>query len=246
MNTVPTGMQEARMGKVGFRLVILVCFVLGLALGSSNLYLRYERRQALAVIDSLNQVAVGTSGDAAVDAIIKAGGDKVEHCHDSQKLSDKASGSCQEVEQQYGVSFGLPHWLNRTMVEHPLVQQVTKYFGVHPWMVEVSLTRVNDAVKRIFFLSAAGRTDGATITSLTSVSSEDSPGSGQSPLYQVTYRQTRNLLPELHIWISPVLSLDERKRLATPNLKCLTTIRGCFETSEISPAAWGEYTRQSN
>lgn len=227
-------------------LCVSVVLVLICGLSILGLSLRNQRRRAVSVLDSLNQVTAGTTGDEAIALIIRAGGRRVGPCSPpTQGAGVGALASCNEAEEQYGVYFGVPDALNRLLYRHPILQYVLQCFGVHPWMAQASLIRREGKVTGFVYSVTALRKDGVYVASDVEVSSRLIREPGEPSLYRVGYDLKRNLIHRLHAWISPDLPLDERRRLATYKLDCLTTIRGCLDPGEISPGAWSEYVADS-
>jgi len=224
---------------VGAFLLLLVCTAAVCAIYSRN-----QRSRALRVMTSLNEVAVGTASEASIAAIVKSGAIRSVRCLNGEN-PQAAKEPCRETEEQYGLYLGFPYWLNRVFFEHPLLQYTFRYFEVHPWFVEISLTSRNGKINRIFCLTVVGRADRATVVSRIDILPKDLSEQSRDHLYTVFYVQERNLIPELHAWISPALPLQERTQLTDYRLDCLTTVKGCLEPAEISPRLWYEYKRQS-
>jgi|SRR6267154_1325145 len=245
MSTALDREQGKKSGR-GLCLWICISFVLLLLSGLSlfSCYLRGQVRKAVSAIDSLNKVATGTSGDAAVAALLNAGGRRFQPCQGAQRAGVGVT-TCNDADEgeEYGVYFGVPYELNHLLYEHPLLQYPLQCFGIHPWMAQLSLTKIDGKVTGLSYSVSAARKDGAYVISEVQVSPRPIRESGETTLYRINYSQRRNLIPDLFTWISPNLQLDERRRLATFRLKCLTTFRGCTEPQEISPGAWMEYSR---
>ena len=207
-------------------------------------YLRNQRQKAVNTLDDLNQVTSGTAGDAAVNMIIREGGSKAKPCLALLRAGAEKAVACNEAEKQYGIQFGLPDDLNRLLYRHPILQYPLQYFGIHPWWAELSLMRKEGEVTGLIYSVTTVGKDGAYVISNVQISSRFIRETGEPPLYRVGYELKRNLIHRLHIWISPELSIEERRRLATYNLDCLTTFHGCSEPKELNPGAWMEYSKQ--
>ena len=205
---------------------------------SCAIFSRYQIKKALMVITTLNHASIGTPSEASIAAIMNAGGSRSDHCLDGKRLNPGTSEPCEGSEEQYGIYLGLPYWLNHLAFELPIFQYGLRYFCVHPWFVEASLSTKSGRLTRIFYLTVATRVDRANVLSQVDISPRDLSEPDGGPPYSVSYVRRRNLIPELHVWISPVLPIQERIQLLDYKLDCLSTLKGCLEPAEISPGLW--------
>jgi hypothetical protein len=197
----------------------------------------------LRVITTLNQAAIGTPSEAPIAGIVNAGGSRTDPCGDHKTANPNAKERCEEGGEQYGIYLGLPYQLNHFLFEHPIFQRLLRYSGVHPWFVEATLATKNGRITRIFYMTLASRVDRANVLSAVDISPQELSNPNGNPPFRISYTQRRNLIPELHAWISPALAVEERARLTDYRLDCLTTFKGCLEPAEINPALWKEYNR---
>lgn len=222
----------------GIFLLLLVCGV------SCAIYSRLQRNKTAKVIASLNQAEIGTSGEALITIIKNAGGSLSKGCLSGKSLSLQTKEPCEQSEMEYAIYLGLPYWLNHILFEHTSFQHVLRNFGVHPWFVEAFLSTINGKISRISYSTVVVRTDRANVLSRVDIAPKLFSEPEGNARYTVHYVQERNLIPELHAWISPTLSVQDRVQLTEFRLDCLSTIRGCLEPAEISPGLWHEYMRQ--
>src|SRR5437660_9448172 len=199
-------MNRVKKSGRGLRSWICICFALLLLSGPGlfSCYLRSQMRKAVSAIDSLNQVAAGSSGDAAVAMLLNAGGRRFQPCQGAPSV-EVGAATCNDEGEEYGAYFGVSYGLNHLLYEHPLLQYPLQCFGIHPWMVQLSLTRVEGKVTGLSYSVTAAQKNGAYVISEVQISQRPIRESDETALYRINYSQRRNLIPDLFTWISPNL-----------------------------------------